>query len=127
MVTIPSVPVAVLVAVPVPGDVTVVGGGGGKGEVGGTTTPGVNTGTVPSVPVFVLVPVSVHGSVTVEVPASLGAEVELSSVTGRVETEFPVTLTGRIDPRRLRATIGDGSRHVRLRTVNGNVDLRRSS
>lgn len=70
---------------------------------------------------------SVNGSITVEVPASLGADVELSTVTGRVGTEFPITLTGRIDPRRLRATIGDGSRHVRLRTVNGNVDLRRSS
>jgi opacity protein-like surface antigen len=69
---------------------------------------------------------SVNGSVTVEVPASLGAEVELSTVSGRVGTEFPLTVTGRIDPRRLRATIGDGSRHVRLRTVNGNVDLRRA-
>ncbi|HEY0777338.1 MAG TPA: DUF4097 family beta strand repeat-containing protein [Gemmatirosa sp.] len=68
-----------------------------------------------------------NGSVTVEMPASLGAEVELSTVNGRVGTEFPVTLSGRIDPRRLRATIGDGSRHVRLRTVNGSVDLRRAS
>ncbi len=68
-----------------------------------------------------------NGSVTVEMPSSLGAEVELSTVNGRVGTEFPVTLSGRIDPRRLRATIGDGSRHVRLRTVNGSVDLRRAS
>lgn len=70
---------------------------------------------------------SVNGSVTVEMPASLGADVELSTVNGRVGTEFPVTISGRIDPRRLRATIGDGSRHVRLRTVNGSVDLRRAS
>ena len=68
-----------------------------------------------------------NGSVTVEMPATLGAEVELSTVNGRVGTEFPITLSGRIDPRRLRATIGDGSRHVRLRTVNGSVDLRRMS
>ena len=68
-----------------------------------------------------------NGSVTVEMPASLGAEVELSTVNGRVGTEFPITLSGRIDPRRLRATIGDGSRHLRLRTVNGSVDLRRAS
>ncbi len=70
---------------------------------------------------------SVNGSVTVEMPASLGAEVELSTVNGRVGTEFPVTVSGRIDPRRLRATIGDGSRHLRLHTVNGSVDLRRAS
>lgn len=70
---------------------------------------------------------SVNGSVVVEMPASLGADVDLSTVNGRIDTEFPVTMTGRIDPRHLRATVGDGSRHVRLRTVNGNVDLRRAS
>ena len=69
---------------------------------------------------------SVNGSVTVAMPASLGAEVEMSTVNGRVNTEFPITVSGRIDPKRLRATIGDGSRRVRLKTVNGSVNLRRS-
>ena len=68
-----------------------------------------------------------NGSVRVEVPASLGAEVEMSTVNGRVETEFPVTVSGRIDPRHLRATIGDGSRRVRLKTVNGSVTLRKGA
>ena len=68
-----------------------------------------------------------NGSVTVEMPAGLGADVELSTVNGRVGTEFPVTVSGRIDPRRLRATVGDGSRRVRLRTVNGSVELRRAN
>ena len=67
-----------------------------------------------------------NGSVTVEMPSSLGAEVEMSTVNGRVNTEFPVTLSGRIDPRRLRARIGDGSRRVTMRTVNGSVELRRA-
>lgn len=68
-----------------------------------------------------------NGSVTVEMPAALGAEVEMSTVNGRVNTEFPVTVSGRIDPKRLRATIGSGGGpRVRLRTVNGSVDLRRA-
>jgi hypothetical protein len=66
-----------------------------------------------------------NGSVTVEMPRSLGAEVEMSTVNGRVNTEFPVTVSGRIDPKRLRATIGSGGPRLRLRTVNGSVDLRR--
>ncbi|MDF1505001.1 DUF4097 family beta strand repeat-containing protein [Roseisolibacter sp. H3M3-2] len=66
-----------------------------------------------------------NGSVTVEMPSNLGAELEMSTVNGRVNTEFPVTVSGRIDPRRLRATIGDGARRVRLHTVNGSVELRR--
>ena len=67
-----------------------------------------------------------NGSVRVEMPTSLGAEVEMSTVNGRVETEFPVTVSGRIDPRHLRATIGDGSRRVRLKSVNGSVTLRKA-
>ena len=68
-----------------------------------------------------------NGSVTVEMPASLGAQVEMSTVNGRVNTEFPVTVSGRIDPRRLTATIGGGGGpRLRLRTVNGSVDLRRA-
>ena len=69
---------------------------------------------------------TVNGSVTVAMPTALGADVELSTVNGRVNTEFPVTISGRIDPKRLRATIGDGSRRVRLKAVNGSVTLRRA-
>ena len=66
-----------------------------------------------------------NGSVVVEVPASLSGEVDMATVNGSVVTDFPMTVTGRIDRHRLRATIGDGTRRIRLRTVNGNVELRK--
>jgi len=66
-----------------------------------------------------------NGSVIVEVPASLGAEVDLATTNGHVASDFPMTLSGRIDPRRLHATIGDGSRRLRLHSTNGNVELRK--
>jgi hypothetical protein len=66
-----------------------------------------------------------NGSVIVEVPAALGAEVDMATVNGSVITDFPMTVSGRIDRRRLRATIGDGSRRLRMHTVNGNVELRK--
>jgi hypothetical protein len=68
---------------------------------------------------------SVNGSVSVEVPSSFGGEVEMSTVNGSLNTEFPATMSGRISPRRLRLTIGDGSRRMKLSTVNGSIDLRR--
>jgi len=68
---------------------------------------------------------SVNGTVTAEFSDDLDAEVDLSTVNGRFLTDFPVTITGRIDPRRLRATIGKGGPRIRLSTVNGNVELRR--
>lgn len=68
---------------------------------------------------------SVNGTVAVEFTDDLNAEVDLSTVNGRFLTDFPVTISGRIDPRRLRATIGRGGPKIRLSTVNGNVELRR--
>ena len=68
-----------------------------------------------------------NGSVIVEVPGSLGADIDMSTTNGRVSSDFPLTVSGRIDPRRLRATIGNGARRLRLHTTNGNVELRRGS
>jgi hypothetical protein len=68
---------------------------------------------------------TVNGSVTAEFTGDIDAEVELISMNGRFATDFPVTITGRIDPRRLRATIGKGGPRIRLQTVNGNVELRK--
>jgi hypothetical protein len=68
-----------------------------------------------------------NGSVVVEMPDDLGAEVTMSTTNGTVSTEFPATVQGRVDPRRLTLRLGDGSRRVRLRTTNGNVELRRAS
>ena len=55
----------------------------------------------------------------------LDADVELTTVNGRFHSDYEVTLSGRVDPRHLRARIGRGGRRVRLTTVNGNVELRR--
>jgi hypothetical protein len=71
--------------------------------------------------------VTTNGPVIVEMPDDLGAQVSMSTTNGSVSTEFPATVQGRVDPRRLTLTLGDGSRRVRLRTTNGNVELRRVS
>ena len=68
---------------------------------------------------------SVNGTVIAEFADDLNAEVELSTVNGRFLTDFPVTVSGRIDPRRLRATLGKGGPRIKLTTVNGNVELRK--
>jgi hypothetical protein len=69
---------------------------------------------------------SVNGSVVAEFGTDIDANIELSTVNGRFQTDWPVTITGRVDPRHLRATLGKGGRRIRLSTVNGNVELRKS-
>ena len=68
---------------------------------------------------------SVNGSVVAEFTGDIDADIDLSTVNGRFQTDWPVTISGRIDPRRLRATLGKGGRRIRLSTVNGNVELRK--
>jgi hypothetical protein len=69
---------------------------------------------------------SVNGTVSLTLPASFDADLQMSTVNGRVRSDFPITLEGRIDPRRMRGTIGKGGRQVKLSTVNGNIELRKS-
>jgi hypothetical protein len=68
---------------------------------------------------------STNGTVIAEFADDIDAEVDLSTTNGRFLTDFPVTISGRIDPRRLRATLGKGGPRIRLHTTNGNVELRK--
>ena len=68
---------------------------------------------------------TVNGSVIAEFTGDVDADIDLSTVNGRFQTDWPVTISGRIDPRRLRATLGKGGRRIRMSTVNGNVELRK--
>ena len=68
---------------------------------------------------------SVNGSVTAELPEGIDASLEMSTVNGRVTADLPVTVQGAVSPKRLRGTLGDGGREIKLETVNGGVRLKR--
>jgi DUF4097 and DUF4098 domain-containing protein YvlB len=70
---------------------------------------------------------TVNGSVRAELPSPLDADVRLSTVNGRITTDFPVVLSGKPTARELQGTIGSGGRPVRLKTVNGSVELKTKS
>lgn len=68
---------------------------------------------------------TVNGDVSVTVPDGLGAELEASTVNGSIETDFPVTVRGKLGKRHLRGQIGGGGRELRLETVNGDIAIRK--
>ena len=69
---------------------------------------------------------TVNGNVIVEFAGDFGGDVELSTVNGSLNTNFEMTLSGRLDPKHLRAHIGKaGGPRMKLETVNGNVELRK--
>jgi hypothetical protein len=66
-----------------------------------------------------------NGAVVVRMPADLSAEVSAASVSGRIDTDFPLEARGRIAQRRLTGTVGSGGRTLELATVNGAISLKR--
>jgi len=69
---------------------------------------------------------TVNGTVIVEFDGEFGGDVDLQTVNGSLNTNFEMTISGRLDPKHLRAHIGKpGGPRLRLETVNGNVELRK--
>jgi hypothetical protein len=69
---------------------------------------------------------TVNGTVIAEFTGEFGGDVEMSTVNGALRTDYEITVTGRLDPKHLRAHIGKpGGPRIKLTTVNGSVELRR--
>lgn len=66
---------------------------------------------------------TVNGAITVRLPQALNAEVSASTVNGSIVSDFPITVTGVINRRRLKGTIGRGGQELALSTVNGSITL----
>jgi DUF4097 and DUF4098 domain-containing protein YvlB len=60
-------------------------------------------------------------------PGKLDTELRASTVNGEIESDYPLTISGRFGPRRLRGTIGAGGRTLNLSTVNGEIRLKKST
>lgn len=66
-----------------------------------------------------------NGRIEVTVPADFSASVEASTGSGSITTDFPIKLIGRLSPSRLRGTIGDGTRRLRMSSGNGSMEIRK--
>ena len=66
-----------------------------------------------------------NGRIEVTVPAEFNADIDASTGNGGIRTDFPIQVSGRISKTRLRGTIGQGGRRLRLVTGNGEIELRR--
>jgi len=68
---------------------------------------------------------SVSGSVTLEVPRTFEADLSMSTVSGDIDSDFPLTLgNGRMNRHRVDARIGNGGRRLEVGTVSGDLKLR---
>jgi len=68
---------------------------------------------------------SVSGDVTLEVPRDFGAELSMTTVSGDIDSDFPITLgNGRMNRRSMNARIGAGGRRLDVSTVSGDLRLK---
>jgi hypothetical protein len=68
---------------------------------------------------------TITGNVSVEFGNDFGADVNLHTLNGSLNTNFEMTISGRLDPKRLRTHIGrPGGPRIQISTVNGNVELK---
>lgn len=70
---------------------------------------------------------TVNGGITLIMPGKLDTDVRANTVNGDIETDWPLTITGRFSNRRLRGTIGAGGRGLNLSTVNGEIRLKKGT
>jgi hypothetical protein len=68
---------------------------------------------------------TVNGSVSIYVPARFDAKFRFDTVHGGIDSDFPMTLSGRWGPRHASGTIGSGGRDIRASSVNGSITLRK--
>ncbi|MEO8620821.1 MAG: DUF4097 family beta strand repeat-containing protein [bacterium] len=65
-----------------------------------------------------------NGSVRMGIPSAYAAQIETGTVNGHVNTDFPVTVQGRIS-RRMSLPLNGGGTPIRAITTNGSVTLSR--
>ena len=65
-----------------------------------------------------------NGSVRMAIPSDYAAQIEMGTVNGRMSTDFPVTLQGRIG-HNLTLPLNGGGAPIRAMTTNGSVSLTR--
>ena len=71
---------------------------------------------------------SVNGSIELDMPSDFSADVHFSSVNGHIETDFPLSVNNNWPVgHNAKGTIGKGGRELAIKTVNGNVELRKGS
>lgn len=68
-----------------------------------------------------------NGAVLVSLPGNFNGEIDATTGHGDFRSDFEIKVMGRLNPRHIRGTIGEGGRRIRMSTGNGRLELRRGT
>ena len=70
---------------------------------------------------------TLNGEINLDLPSNLSADVDAEKLNGSINSDFPINVTTIKDRKRLQGRIGVGGRELRLKTLNGSINLRIAS
>jgi len=65
------------------------------------------------------------GSVKMILPSDSGFDLEAKTFSGRIETDFDITISGKISKRKIQGTVNKGGAVIKLSTFSGNISLKK--
>jgi hypothetical protein len=69
-----------------------------------------------------------NGSITVALPGNFNGEIDASTGNGEFRSDFEIRVLGRLNPRHVRGTIGNGGGQlIRMTSGSGRLELRKSN
>ncbi len=66
---------------------------------------------------------TVSGNVKLSLPKNSQFKLEFSTTSGKLDNEFPLVITGKIEKRNVKGIVGDGEKTIRIGTVSGDADI----
>jgi DUF4097 and DUF4098 domain-containing protein YvlB len=69
---------------------------------------------------------TVNGGIRVTMPSGVNADVRANTVNGSVDSDFEITMQGRMRRGAVQGRIGKGGADLELSTVNGSIELRKA-
>lgn len=68
---------------------------------------------------------ALSGGIRLTLPASAAFEIDAETFSGHINTDFPVTVSGKISPKSLHGTVGAGGATLRVKSFSGTVEIRK--
>jgi DUF4097 and DUF4098 domain-containing protein YvlB len=66
---------------------------------------------------------ALSGTIEVELPASASFDLDAETFSGHIQTDFPVTMSGRISPKEIRGVVGSGGSTLRVKSFSGSIRI----
>jgi DUF4097 and DUF4098 domain-containing protein YvlB len=65
------------------------------------------------------------GDVRVTIPAGSSFDLEANTFSGDIDSDFEITVSGKMSPKEIHGTVGKGGATIILKSFSGNVDLKK--